>query len=65
MPIGLCFGLVATSAWLNLYLKLRYPANLRLADTPAALLLGFGVLNVTRMLEQDPTGWPCRSERRR
>lgn len=44
MPVGLCFAVVALSAWLNLFLKLRFPSSLRLRDTAAALLLGYDVL---------------------
>jgi len=39
VPVSLCFGLIACSAWLNLFLAFRYPATQRLgpgAEVPAA-----------------------------
>ncbi|MCW5697113.1 MAG: ActS/PrrB/RegB family redox-sensitive histidine kinase [Bauldia sp.] len=50
MPVGLCFAVVALSAWLNLFLKLRYPSSQLLRDTPAALLLGYDVLQLGVLL---------------
>ena len=50
LPIGWCFALVALSAWLNLFLKVRFPASLRLRHTPAALLLGYDVLQLAGLL---------------
>lgn len=41
LPVGLCFALIAASAWLNLYFAFRYPASY-LLEPPAAL----GVLTV-------------------
>jgi two-component system sensor histidine kinase RegB len=37
-PVGLCFALIACSAWINLYLAFRYPATHRL-QPPAALAI--------------------------
>jgi two-component system sensor histidine kinase RegB len=50
MPIGLCFTLIAASAWLNLLLAFRYPAAHRL-DPPAALaILVFDSLQLAGLL---------------
>ncbi|MGD9738060.1 MAG: ActS/PrrB/RegB family redox-sensitive histidine kinase [Bauldia sp.] len=50
MEVGLCFALTALSAWLNLFLKLRFPASLRLTDTGAALLLAYDSLQLAALL---------------
>lgn len=50
LPIGVCFGLIALSAWLNLFLKVRYPASLRLADPAAAALLAYDILQLAGLL---------------
>ena len=50
MPVALCFVLTALSAWLNLFLKLRFPANLRLRDTPAAALLAYDAVQLAGLL---------------
>lgn len=50
MPVIACFALTALSAWLNLFLKIRFPANLRLRDTPAALLLAYDTIQLAGLL---------------
>lgn len=50
MPIGLCLGAIALSAWLNLFLKIRYPSSLRLRGGTAALLLGYDLLQLSALL---------------
>lgn len=50
MPIGLCLGVIALSAWLNLVLKIRYPSSLRLRGGLATLLLGYDVLQLSALL---------------
>jgi two-component system sensor histidine kinase RegB len=50
LPIVLCFALIALSAIVNLVLRIRYPASLRLANTPAAILLGYDVLQLGGLL---------------
>lgn len=50
LPLGFCFGLVALSAWLNLFLRLRYPASQRLSDTAAAALLGYDIVQLGGLL---------------
>jgi two-component system sensor histidine kinase RegB len=50
MQIGLCLATIALSAWLNLFLKIRYPSSLRLSGRTAVLLLGYDVLQLTALL---------------
>ncbi len=50
MQIGLCLAAIALSAWLNLFLKIRYPSSLRLSGRTAALLLGYDVLQLSALL---------------
>jgi two-component system sensor histidine kinase RegB len=50
LPVWLCFALIALSAWLNLFLKLRYPSNTRLRDTPAATLLAYDTVQLGGLL---------------
>lgn len=50
LPIGPCLALIAMSAWLNIFLAVRYRANLRLRNRYAALLLAYDVLQLTALL---------------
>jgi two-component system sensor histidine kinase RegB len=50
LPLGYCLGLIALSAWLNLFLRLRFPASLRLQDRSAAALLGYDILQLGGLL---------------
>lgn len=50
LPVTWCFALTALSAWLNIYLQLKYPSNLRLHDTPAAMLLGYDLVQLAGLL---------------
>jgi two-component system sensor histidine kinase RegB len=50
LPLGWCLALVALSAWLNLILRMRYPASLRLEDWRAALLLCYDALQLAGLL---------------
>ena len=50
LPIALCFALIVLSAVVNLILRIRYPASLRLANTPATALLGYDVLQLAGLL---------------
>jgi len=50
MPLGFCLGAIALSAWLNLFLKIRYPSSLRLKGRTAALLLAYDVLQLSALL---------------
>jgi two-component system sensor histidine kinase RegB len=50
LPIGACFALIALSAWLNLGLRLFFPATYRLDPNWAALLLGYDLLQLAGLL---------------
>ena len=50
LPLGPCLALIALSAWLNIFLAIRYRANLRLRNRYAALLLAYDVLQLTVLL---------------
>ncbi|MGE0212635.1 MAG: ActS/PrrB/RegB family redox-sensitive histidine kinase [Parvibaculaceae bacterium] len=50
LPLGLCLLVIATSAWLNLFLALRWRTTLRLHDRFAALLLGYDILQLAALL---------------
>lgn len=50
LAIGLCFSIVSASAWLNIWLRLRYPVNHRLSDGPASVLLAYDVLQLSALL---------------
>src|SRR5262249_49931423 len=40
LPIGACLAVISLSAWLNVALRLRYPASQRLPNHYAFLMLG-------------------------
>lgn len=50
LPVGYCFALIACSAWLNLFLALRFPATLRLEPKPALAILLFDALQLGGLL---------------
>ena len=50
LPVGLCFALIACSAWVNLFLALRYPATHRLEPLPALGILIFDALQLAGLL---------------
>ena len=50
MPVGSCLILIAMSAWLNVYLSIRYPARQRLSIKFATSLLVYDVLQLTGLL---------------
>jgi two-component system sensor histidine kinase RegB len=50
LPFGACFVLIAASAWLNLALRVRYPASHRLSDNAATFLLAFDVAQLAALL---------------
>jgi two-component system sensor histidine kinase RegB len=50
VPLGPAFAAVATSAWLNVILRLRYPASTRLSDAQAILYLGYDVAQLAVLL---------------
>ncbi|HPG88697.1 MAG TPA: ActS/PrrB/RegB family redox-sensitive histidine kinase [Hyphomicrobium sp.] len=50
MEVGSCLMLVALSAWLNVYLSIRYPARHRLSTDFATVLLAYDTLQLTGLL---------------
>lgn len=50
LPVGPCFALIASSAWLNLVLAFRYPAAHRLKPTAALSILVFDSLQLAGLL---------------
>ncbi len=50
LPFGLCFLVISASAWLNLALRIRYPASHRLSENAATFLLGFDILQLAVLL---------------
>lgn len=50
MPVGVCFALIALSAWLNLFLAFRYPATHRLRPASAMAILLFDAAQLAGLL---------------
>ncbi|WP_350335867.1 ActS/PrrB/RegB family redox-sensitive histidine kinase [Coralliovum pocilloporae] len=50
MPLGPCFALIALSAWLNIFLRIRFPSTHRLRSRDAALLLAYDVCQLSGLL---------------
>ncbi len=50
LPFGWCFLAIAASSWLNLALRIRFPASYRLNDDSAALLLAFDIVQLAVLL---------------
>ncbi len=50
LPIALCLLVIALSAALNVFLKVRYPATLRLRHSGATLLLAYDIVQVGTLL---------------
>jgi two-component system, sensor histidine kinase RegB len=50
VPMAACLAVVALSAALNVALRARYPATLRLGQWPAALLLAYDVIQLSGLL---------------
>lgn len=50
LPLGPCLALIALSAWLNIFLAIRFRANLRLRNRYALFLLSYDVLQLTGLL---------------
>lgn len=49
-PAMLCFALIGCSAWLNIFLSLRYPAAQRLAPLAATGVLSYDLLQLSGLL---------------
>ncbi len=50
LPLGICLAVIALSAWLNIFLRIRYLASQRLKNTYAMLLLSYDILQLTALL---------------
>lgn len=50
LPIGFCFSLIALSAWLNIFLRMRYPASRELTAPMATAQLGYDILQLAGLL---------------
>ncbi|WP_034491122.1 ActS/PrrB/RegB family redox-sensitive histidine kinase [Afifella pfennigii] len=50
VPIGACFALIALSAWVNIALRIRFPATRHLDPIWATLILGYDVVQLAGLL---------------
>ncbi len=50
LPIGLCAAIIALSAWLNIYLRIRYSGRLWLKSDYASAMLAYDVLQIAALL---------------
>ena len=50
LPLGACLMVIALSAWLNIFLTIRWRKSVRLNETPAGLLLVYDVLQLAVLL---------------
>lgn len=50
LPIGLCMLVIALSAWLNVFLRIRFPASHRVKSTYASAMLGYDILQLAVLL---------------
>jgi len=50
LPLGYCLLLIALSAWLNIYLRLRSSGRHRLDETNALMLLGYDIVQLSGLL---------------
>jgi two-component system, sensor histidine kinase RegB len=50
LPFGICVGFIALSAWLNVFLRIRYPARTRLSAALATSLLAYDILQLSALL---------------
>jgi two-component system sensor histidine kinase RegB len=50
LPLGWCLAAIALSAWLNIFLTLRWRSNVALTQSYAALLLGYDILQLALLL---------------
>jgi two-component system sensor histidine kinase RegB len=48
--IGICLALIALSAWLNVFLRMRYPVRTRLSSAFATLLLAYDIVQLAALL---------------
>jgi two-component system, sensor histidine kinase RegB len=50
IPLGLCLLFIASSAWLNVLLRIRFGHSDRLEDLPAALMLAYDIVQLSALL---------------
>ncbi len=50
LPLGFCLAAIAASAWLNVFLALRYRTPIRLPDSQAAAYLAYDLLQLAALL---------------
>ena len=50
LPFGICLAFIALSAWLNVFLRILYPARTRLSATLATCLLAYDILQLSALL---------------
>ncbi len=50
LPLGSCLSFIALSAWLNVYLVVRFPARHRLSIGHATLMLAYDLVQLTVLL---------------
>ena len=50
LPLGFCLAVIALSAWLNIFLALRWRSTLRLSDQSTVLLLGYDIVQLAALL---------------
>src|SRR3954447_11396010 len=50
LPLGWCLAAIALSAWLNIFLSLRWRSNVALSERHAALLLGYDILQLALLV---------------
>ncbi len=50
LPIVLCLLMIALSAWLNILLRIRYPARELLKNAQAATMLGYDIMQISALL---------------
>lgn len=50
LPAGPAFAMVALSAWLNIFLKIRWPSAMRLSERAAALQLAYDIIQMSVLL---------------
>jgi two-component system, sensor histidine kinase RegB len=50
LPFGICLAFIALSAWLNVFLRILYPARTRLSAALATCLLAYDILQLSALL---------------
>ena len=50
LPVGYCLVFISISAWLNVFVTVRFPARHRLSATFATTLLAYDILQLTALL---------------